>query len=162
MSFQIWVPLQVCNELGWSKARAQLCLENGGILPGFLVVCGCDVQQDPQHRVQVCATALNLTPDPSLINLIAQIQRQLEWSVPAEKAGLEGKATAAQSHLAASDGFQESTHPLLKSREMQTLCCHSRCPDGLTATVSLATHPGQLSPSANHVLLFYWEGSSGG
>lgn len=69
------------------KARVKWCLENWGILLGFLVVCGCDVQQDPQQRVQVCVTALNtyLPPDLSLINLIAQIQRQLEWCTLAKK-----------------------------------------------------------------------------
>lgn len=108
--------------------RLKSCLENWGILPGFLVVCGRDVQRDPQRRAQVFATALNmyLCPHLSLINLIAQIKRQLEWCVLAKKAGEEGKPIAAQIHLAASGGFQKSMHPLLKSQEMQAFSCHGR------------------------------------
>lgn len=144
--------------------RLKSCLENWGILPGFLVVCGRDVQRDPQRRAQVFATALNmyLCPHLSLINLIAQIKRQLEWCVLAKKAGEEGKPIAAQIHLAASGGFQKSMHPLLKSQEMQAFSCHGRYLQMASAAISLATRSGQLSPCTSCVLLLCWDGPSQG
>jgi len=137
------------------KARVKLCLENWGILLGFLVVCGCDVQQESLSLCHGSKRAPFSWP-------YAQIQRWLEWRVLDKKVGEEGKATAAQSHLAASDGFHKSMHSLLKPQEMQIFSCHIDATDRLRATISLATHPGQLSSCTSHVLLLYWEGPSQG